>query len=451
MFKKDQVMTKVRIRQVAELVGLTLDDEQVNVLHTAEKNGELYLSAMRQFGKTIASIMFLFIGAFKGEECLYTAHNSDCVMNTMRKFVAFAEPLIEAGLVKKIAASHGFTQVEFAEGNLVKFRIRTGRMGVGTSLDRIVYDEAQMVDDSMIEELSPTMTNSESRRTLFIGTPPTKKELQTFGFDTPWIRAREEYPELWVEFSYQKEYSKDIPTTVAAIKKANPSWRRIPDIQGFVRTERRKLGHEGFCRMILGVWHIPSAVEINEPYISPADAKKFMTQAATTSSKFTASIGILPTSKKAFVSMCDGGITEVAEDFDIEVGGLDSIVDWLVERKRSIESIRIPANVRGKAIETALRERRAAGNVKMMNVPETDNHISRFLKQTRDGSLFVYESERFPVMIAMTSFWLGLIPQSGSHEILAGVPEDAALILSIVNATKEGKALERRSYKPMGR
>jgi hypothetical protein len=449
MLKKGQVLTKTRIRQVAELVGLTLDEEQVNILYEAEKKGELYVCAMRQFGKTIAAIMFLLIGALKGEECLYTAHNSDCVMNTMRKFVALSEPLIEPGIVKKISASHGFTQVEFAAGNLVKFRIRTGRMGVGTSLDRIVYDEAQMLEQATIEELEPTMTNSASGRTLLIGTPPTPAELASYGFETPWILARSEAGDRWVEYSLVPEYSKDIPVTVASIKKANPSWRRIPDLQEFVAKNRRKLGHEGFCRMYLGVWNLPSEIEMHEPYISVDEAKKFMTKAATSSSRFTAALGILPSSKKAFITMCDGGMSEVAAEFDMEIGGIDAIVDWVVKKKAIIESFRIPDNVRGRAIETALREKRCAAFVKMMKLPETDNQIARFLKQTKEGSLFVYESDK--VWIAITSFWLGLIPQSGSHEILSGVPEDAALILSLVNATKDGRALERRSYKPIGR
>jgi hypothetical protein len=436
-------LTKKMIKELMTKVGFTLDPAQIDALYTAENSSDTtYLSWVRQSGKTEEDLAFCMLGALQGYTGLFLSHNSNTVNAAMSRFASLAIPLMDpsVGIVKKVSPSNGFTQVEFTNGAMVYFRVRTTGAARGLTIDRVVFDEAAIMDDAFLAETVSTMTKSKKRRILMSGTPPTADDLRLYGTDTPWIRARAAGVN-WIEFSSAPEYHPDLPTDLDAVKRANPMWRRIPDLAGLIKMELSQMSHEAFCRERLGVWNLPKPNELHEPYLTKAEVDAFLTAAGSKQSRFTASLGILPGADEAYIAMSDGIVTEIAETFDVKMGQLYEIVDWIAERARTLDEIRIPNNQRGKAVEILLREKRLSGKVKMIQIPEASSKIALFLKQTAEGSLKVYKSD--VTYMALTSFWLGIVPLSGSVEIKAGLDNDAAVVLALAFATREGKLLVR--------
>jgi hypothetical protein len=437
-------MTKKMIRDLTTAFGFTLDPTQIDALYMAENNVEAFLSWCRQAGKTETILAWLILGAVQGYSGLFFSHDSNTVNAAMARFSQVCVPLMDpsVGLVKKISPSNGFTQVEFTSGAMVYFRVRTPGAGRGLTFDRIVFDEAAIMDGSALAEVTPTLTNSKQRRILMAGTPPTPDDIRKYGTDTPWIKARAA-GKNWMELSSAPEYDPELPTDLEAVRKANPMWRRITDLKGLIELELSKMSHEAFCRERLGVWNLPKPGEQHDPYLTKAEVDAMLTtQGTRDNTRFTAAIGILPGADEAYIAMSDGAITEIAETFDIGMGQLYELVDWITERARTqIDEIRIPNNQRGKALEKMLREKRLSQKVKMITVPEASSKISLFLKQTSEGSLKVYKSDE--TYMALTSFWLGIVPMSGSVDIRAGLDNDAARVIALTYATREGKLLDR--------
>lgn len=412
-----------------------------SILVKTERGQITAVSIPRQNFKTELACIFLFIGALLGESGVFFGHNGDIVREALRRMVAICRPLVKTGIVRKITDSHGFQTIEFATGAILYFRIRTSGATVGLTVDRIVFDEAQKLSGDFFEEASPTLTHSKSKKILFIGTPATDEDYKRYP-DSPFHKMkRESSPDL-IEYSGADKYDPSIELNLAVAKKANPAWKLIPDFAKLVKQEQATMSHEAFCRQRLGIWKIETA-EVHEPYFKPSATKDFFTARGSRSNIFEAGLGITPTADKAFISMNDGQVIEVAAEFDLSSGDLDPVIQWIYERGRTVRVVNIPANAKGKVIEQSLKANRFM-KTRLSTLPETSTSLVRLLKSLEQGDLKLFENSE--VATAINSFWLGFDDRSGSSVIQSGDENDISLMLSLCLSTRIG--LNRTAPRP---
>lgn len=432
---------KGKIKEVLELIDYSVDDFQTDAIFQAIRKKEYFISGPRQIGKSLLSCGYSIILAMKGLKVLYLTHTATLAADMMRRNMGYFKKLKELGIVENIINDKQAKEVWFTGGGCIKFNVRSPGVAVGTSWDAIVWDEAQKVSNELVEEIVPILSQSEHRMQLHIGTPPTDADFISYP-DSPFVMAKKRSGDEWKEFSATDKYDPSIDiTSLSLAKKANPAWKRTKNFWDGLKKAQKTMSHKQYCRQYLGVWTLPNRNEVHEPYFSGEKVSKIMTTAGSKSVTFTAGVGILPNSNTAYVSMNDGVVTEIVERFDVAEGGIDLIASWLRERLPSIQQIRVPANMRGKALHEVIKEQRFAGKVKMVTLPEMGNFLTRFVKQCESSSLKIYKATDSE--IAMGSFWLSYDPRSGTNEIKSGLPEDSALVLALVNSTVDGDVVKR--------
>mgnify|MGYP001206632641 FL=1 len=433
-------VNKKRIRWLADLVGLPLDPWQVDAVLEADKHQVFALSAPRQNGKTQIVLMVMLLWALRGWHVLFLTHRMDNVRREMSKMVGLCSVLKAQGLVTKISNSNGFYEIYFASGGSILFRVRTPGVGVGLTVDAIIWDEAQKVDGEYALEAVATMRQSKWKKELLVGTPPTKRDFDMYP-DAPFIQMKKNGGDNYREYSAAAFYDASIPLTIQLARKANPAYRRTNNFWKDLQSNYAKTSHRQFMGQYMGVWWFPQVANFHDPELKPDEVAKMLTLRGSTATRFVASVGILPGSDRAYVAMSDGVTVEIAEEFDLGMGQLDGVIDWLKEHMRTISQVRIPANQRGQTLAKLLDEKNIGKKVRLLKMPETGNNIARFLAQAKAGSLLVYGGNN--ARIALSSFWLTVDQRSGSVSVGAGIDSDAALVLALVNATVDEKLSDR--------
>lgn len=437
-----KTLTKKSIKDILAMMGAKRDDWQIDIPYQTFKKKNFYLSGPRQIGKTTASAETAFILALKGLKVLYLTHKADNARDVMGRVLAYANQLVHNGVVTRIQPSNGFTRIEFSSGGEIAFRVRGPGVSVGLTFDCIIWDEAQKISPEIIEEVKPILSVSKYRLQLFIGTPPTEKD-RAYNPNGPFMLAKQQNAENYVEFSCAEKYSEDIEISYENMIKANPAAKRLPGYWEFLQEEAKNMDHESFCRQYFGVWHDTTVKKVHDPYLTSEQVNNMLTEKGSVENSFTASIGISANSNFAYIAMNDGVVSEIVQKFELDLGGLDDVIDWVSDpqRLRTIKVIRIPSTARGKAIAEELKSKRLGNKIKVVSLPEFSNNLSRFLKQAEEGSLKVYKENE--VKLALASFWLGYEPRSGSYDIKSGIYSDAAILMALVNSTVDKKLMER--------
>lgn len=438
-----KTVPKETIKGFLDVIDYSIDEWQVSSIFQTIRKKEYYISGPRQFGKSQLSIACALILAFMGLKVLFLTHNVALSEDLMRRAVIYGRKLQEMGAVTQIYNNKNQKEIWFASGGCIKFGVRSPGVAVGTSWDAIFWDEAQKVSNEIVEEVLPILSQSKHRVQLHIGTPPTDQDLINYP-DSPFIEARKRGGEAWKEFSAAPEYSPDIDISNLSLAKfSNPAWTRTPNFWDGLKKAQKTMSHEKYCRQYLGVWKADKKFNTHDPELTGKEVSAILTNRGSTARFFTCGVGINSASTKAYVSMNDGVVTEIAEVFDLDDGGFDSMVEWLVERARFVHSIRIPATVKGRALIETLKERRIGGKLKSTSMPEMDNFLSRFLKQTKANNLKVFRSSS--VEMALGNFWLEYDSRSSTSVIKSGVPEDACLVLALVSSTVDENLTNRVS------
>jgi len=442
-------ITKTEIKEFATDLGMPLKDYQVDLVYVIVRTegSVVYYDGPRQtFGKSQVGIVSALILAIAKRAITYTAHRKDTTLSVMRRFAALTRQLSDSDLIEKESLSNGFEQIFFTSGGEIHFRTRTDGTGVGGNMDVIFYDEAQMVSERAISDLDPSVDGSTRSVRVHMGTPPKDDEYRLYP-DAPFTTAMlSDSPKfihggpkgVWyepgLEYTWQDHGSK-----ISSWKHKASLKSELAQAWAECATERQK---EAFFRDKLAIWKRPETWTVHEPAIDGDMMKKIFTGVQSMASSFYGGIGVLPKSDKAYVSANDGRQLMVAQEIDLSGGDLDPLVDWVRKNARKFKLIRIPANERGKAIHQALLDRGIhRSKIRLVTLPELSSSIARFFKLTEAGELKVYERDY--VRIALGSFWLRFDDRSGSNDVASEVPQDQALVLSLMQACVEQQLVSR--------
>jgi hypothetical protein len=152
-----------------------LDDWQrlaVNDIVATDDEGalaafETAVLVARQCGKTRIGKVYSLFWALEGEHVLFSSHRADSARVAFERLSAIADRF--GG---EVIWSNGRERIDFPSGGSISFRTRSGRLGRGHTLDKVVIDEAQVCDPDHVSALVPTMRTRPGAQVLYLACAP---------------------------------------------------------------------------------------------------------------------------------------------------------------------------------------------------------------------------------------------------------------------------------------
>lgn len=231
--------------------------------------GGIGLSIPRQVGKTflVGAIVFALSLLRPGLTVIWSAHRTRTAEETFKKMQGFSRRKAIKPFVAKVILGSGEESIEFSNGSRIMFGARAAGFGRGfDEVDVVVYDEAQILDQSALDDMVPAMNQCrqpEGALMFFMGTPPQKKDIDSGKADV-FLHMRssaqgKDEDTAWIEFGADDNYEPTLlpePLTDrdwAQIRKANPSFPDDTPHESILRM-RKKLGDASFLLEGAGVW-----------------------------------------------------------------------------------------------------------------------------------------------------------------------------------------------------
>lgn len=262
--------------------GLRPDAWQQIVLDDwlAEKSGRWAsltcgLSVPRQNGKNaLIEVRELFGMVGRGEKILHTAHQLPTARKAFKRLLHFFGsqpndpsakfPELNA-LVAEVRTTNGQEAVILHNGGSVEIVARSKNSGRGFTVDVLVMDEAQELDDDDLEALMPTTSSAPQKNPqwIFTGTPPGPKAAGDV-----FHRVRREALEgksarlAWHEWSCGDDVDLDDRDEW---RMANPGLLSGRLQMEVVEGERARFSVDGFARERLGMWSTSVSSSVIEP------------------------------------------------------------------------------------------------------------------------------------------------------------------------------------------
>jgi phage terminase large subunit-like protein len=222
----------------------------------------------RQNGKTaIVEYLQFYWLVINGYGIVHTAHQLRSAKKSFQRLSKFFTnpkyPELYCGANNKGAShlnkTHGEEGIDYLEtdGHYEVIN-RSAVSGLGFTVDKIVFDEAQEMTDEQLEALSPTLSASKSdaRQFIFLGTAP-KENKMVAGNVFNRFRERAQSgllssDEAYIEWSLPT--LKNIDTKEPNLwYKYNPSLG-IRITEKFIKGQANSLSKDGFAREHLGYW-----------------------------------------------------------------------------------------------------------------------------------------------------------------------------------------------------
>ena len=424
--------------RVLEMIGFSPDDWQKEIVRKAESSTTLGVSIPRQNGKTECAIMLGLVSGLRGDTALFCGHAGDVVREAYRRACVACEPLVEAGVVRPIKKQAGILTIDFVSGGRFLFRIRSASMGVGLTVDRIIFDEAQKMTRQSFEDILPITTTSSRRSVILMGTPPTDEDLELG--TTPFIDLRRKRKgrkataeAAWVEWGIGDYEQGHTPWTLAITKRSNPAWKRIPNFSRLFKEEVAVLEDREFARQRLGAWVLPKETEAHDLIFTQDETKRALGVTSPQEGSLWLGIGLIAASQEVALSASDGRSVEVITRLPLPDGSLAPLADWLEEngRWRRFRTIVVPATPRGKALKGIMSDRHVdLKSLKVSSVPETATAIDVFRSKVRNGALKIWKND--DAVFSLGSCWLGYDSRSQSAIIRADDPVMESIMISMI-------------------
>lgn len=255
--------------QLAAAYGLSPDPWQRMILdawlgrdsmdrYTASRCGVL---VPRQNGKNaVLEIRELYGSAILGEKILHTAHEVKTARKAFLRLASFFENEREypelAALVVSIRRTNGQEAILLTNGGSIEFSARSKGAARGFTVDVVICDEAQFLNDEQLESLMPTMAAAPlgNPQIIMVGTPSNHNlEGEVFG------RMRRDGHEGKDKKLSWHEWSIDDP---AKVNMADPNvWASCNPALGIrldiavIQDEYKQMSPDGFARERLSMWY----------------------------------------------------------------------------------------------------------------------------------------------------------------------------------------------------
>lgn len=215
------------------------------------------LSVPRQNGKNaLLEMRELYGMVVLGERILHTAHEVKTASKAFRRLLYFFDnprkfPKLHARTTM-VRKANGQEAIVLDNGGSFELGARSKGAGRGFSVDVLVMDEAQELDEDALAALLPTISVSANPQTIFTGTPPSPTMSGDIFTKTRNLGLGGSDPRLcWMEWSCENSADLDDPANAA---QANPALG-IRLAMETVQDERAAFSDDAtFGRERLGIW-----------------------------------------------------------------------------------------------------------------------------------------------------------------------------------------------------
>ena len=296
--------------------------------------GGVVMSVPRQVGKTyfVGGVAFALCLINPGSKVIWTAHHSNTADETFEAMSAMAQQLKVAPHIRAVRSTNGQQRIVFRNRSRIEFGARERGFGRGKqNVSLLVFDEAQILTDSALENMVPAMNRAKNPLMFMMGTP-SRPEDRGDMFANKRARALDNTSKnaVYIEFSADADADPDDRTQW---EKANPSYPHYTPEEAMLRM-RESFTDEGFKREALGIWDAVGSTRVIDEvtWSSQADPASMAIE------RLTIAIDVPPGRKTSSVSLAgrraDGQWHVELED---ERGGVDWVVPWvknLTEKNR---------------------------------------------------------------------------------------------------------------------
>lgn len=337
------------------------------------------ITVSRQNGKNGSlEIVELYGTAELGLKFLHTAHEVKTARKAFSRLKYFfgekaGDPTARFpelnALVHEVRNTNGQEAIILKNGGSVEFIARSKGSGRGFTVDVLVLDEAQDLQDSELEALLPTISAAPSGDpvTIFMGTPPS--DLGDKG--EPFVRARDGAIDgsdkriAWVEFSAKGNIEMMKPDELTRFLDDRSNWAEAnPALGGRINidtiiTERSRFSDASFARERLNKW--PEFGGRTSPIPAAPWGKLALTEVPDDWPLAALGLDMNPERTKVTIGVAarspEGIHLEVAEDAPFTDEGTDALVKWIFERAKRRIPVVIDAFSPIRSIEPALKQK----------------------------------------------------------------------------------------------
>ncbi len=372
--------------------------------------GGVTMSIPRQVAKTftVGRSLVAVCTMFPGVTVLWTAHRVRTATRTFESLAAYASRKGAKKYRPRIRRANGEQSIVFeATGSEILFGAR--EQGFGRGFDEVdfeVFDEAQILTESALEDMVPAANQSRfPHRALlfFMGTPPRPKDhgdefadrrAEALAAKPAEVVVAEQGDALYVECSADPDTgTAGGPSLMDRDQwmKANPSYPlRVPD-ESMLRMRKNLRSDASWRREALGVWDGAgfrswqvisrdqwSALAVTADQAPPAGALAYGVQFSDDDRWVACAVALRRSSGQVHVEAL--GVSPVAT-------GVAPLVEWLAERCRRVRVV-----VDGKAGAADLTSRLVAAKVPKRNAhvattAEVYAAASGLLQAVREGTV----------------------------------------------------------------
>jgi hypothetical protein len=374
--------------------------------------GGVVFSIPRQVAKTflVGRIIVALCTLFPGLTVLWTAHHMSTATKTFESLEAVVRrKTVRAHLMPSrndgIRTANGQQQIRFRNGSVIMFGARERGFGRGfEEVDIEVFDEAQILTESALEDMVPATNQSRFQHgalLFFMGTPPRPKDPGE-EFTNRRDEALAAKPEghvvaeagdtLYIECSADQNIGQPGGPSLLdrnQWRKANPSYPHRTPEASMLRMRKNLSNDDSWRREAMGVWDEGSAATVIKPSawgdleIAAEDAPRegpvaFGVKFSTDGQRVGCGAARLASDGTVHVEAL--GVSAMAD-------GTASLVQWLAARARKARIV-----VDGKAGAGDLIDELVAAGVprKRVHLVTTDEAITAhagFLRAVQEGSL----------------------------------------------------------------
>lgn len=234
--------------------------------------GGVVMSIPRQVGKTylVGGIAFALCLQNPGTKVIWTAHHSNTADETFESMSAMAQMAKIAPHIRAVRSTNGQQRVVFRNKSRIEFGARERGFGRGKQkVSFLVLDEAQILTESALENMVPSMNRANNPLMFMMGTPPRPVDPgEVFTNKRARSLSGAAGDTFFLEISASDDADPDDRKQWAI---ANPSYPHFTPDSAMLRM-RELFTPDGFRREALGVWDADT-VEGAFPVRNWSDAK----------------------------------------------------------------------------------------------------------------------------------------------------------------------------------
>lgn len=264
------------VRETCRRIGIEFDPWQVdlNTLILAKGADGLLaadavaMSICRQAGKTydIGGIVFADSIINPKTTTVWTAHRFKVARETFDSLRAIARSPLLAPHVNydEITTAAGNETIPFRNGSRIVFAARErGTIRGFSKVRRLILDEGQILTESAMADLAPTLNQAHDPQIIIMGTPPKPTDPGEF-FSSLRAGALDGSSEglLYVEFGAAPGSDLHDHSTWA---QANPSFPHRTSARAIKRLRKMLTSEDDFAREALGIWDTSATQQVIDP------------------------------------------------------------------------------------------------------------------------------------------------------------------------------------------